>query len=1279
MMILAASLLVCSRCVSAPVVMNYGADGNDYFQFTNPSMAFDKASGFTTLITFGIHVNADGTLMIAGAPCATNGIYVGPANWGALVTTLKTPPTTVTRYEVLIGGWLDSSYDNIKSLVNSQGTGPGSMLYKNFQALKNAVPGIDAINDDDEQTYDLRSSTNFANMLGGLGYKFTLVPYTAQNFWVNLKRNITNCDYVYLQCYAGGAGNDPAQWNAAFGGANGYSASGFHVIPGQESNTADPARWKNWYLQTGVQGGFYYPDIVFNTTNWSAAILNGVGQLPLITLTNDDSSGTSFNAAGNWSDGGVPSSANAYVDSGHVLTTPAGGSLNFTGGSLLLNNGAVLALKNDGGTTTIGTNPATGLTLDYNASVKIANAGAADTLAGYVVLGPDGGGNFVPANGTLTVSAPIGGSGTLNIPAGNSGTVILAGANSYTGGTTVNNGSTLRLQNGNSLGANALTINSGSTLQLRADNGINFGGGNNLQGLGDATITFDVNQLTGAGVDQTLGFAPGGFNVGNSTLNFTGGHGYALALGSLTGVYAGPLTLNPTTAGVYITQILGGANITLLKKNGAGLLALSGGSTYTGGTIVNGGTLIFGKGASGVSGSLQVTNGAVCQVQTTLPVITSNATISISAASRLYLASGVNLAVGSLVLDGISQTTGAWGSSASPAAHQSDAFFSGPGILWVGVSPPVPAIPTGLCATPANAQVTLSWNAADGAIAYNIKRSVTNGGPYVSIATVGFTSGNYIDTGLSNGTNYFYVISAVNGGGASANSAPANATPGPVVVLTSSDTFGNSSFASAGHWSNGQTPSSTNNYLVRDAVALRTPQNGGNAAFLGGSLMISNSNGGALTLKAASGSTITIGADPATGLFLDNGFVSIVDNGRTESLAGFMTIGAGGANFSPYTGTMPISSPIRGPGFLKIVGNATPAVAQNGTVILSGVNTYAGGTILDTADTLRLSGPGTLGAISGSFTFSDSSNLLSPQTLDLNGTSQGIGSLTGVGTGRIINGAMFTSSTLTIGNGDADGGIFQGSIANGSGIMALTKIGTGTMTLAGTNSYTGSTQIGKGTLLMNGVSSISPITVSNGATLGGSGIIGGPVNVNGGGSITPGNAGIGVLTFNNNLVLLGNLVMEVNKSTSPSNDLCIVNGSMTNGAGSVLIVTNLGPAFRAGDTFRLFNKPVSGFGSVNLPVLNAGDAWANRVAVDGTIRVVSTNPASISMQLTGATSLVLSWPADHNGWRLQAQTNDLSGGLGTNWTDVTGTPVTNQVIVPVAPANSAVFFRLVYP
>ena len=258
---------------AAANVMNYGADGNDYFLFTNPSLAFAKASGFTTLIIFAMHVDADGTLEIGGGPVCRNGTYVGPTNWSSSVAGLKTLPTTVNRYEVCIGGWLDSSFDNIKNLVSSQGTGPASILYRNFQALRSAVPGIDAINDDDEQTFHLSSSASFANMLGGLGFKFTIAPYNNQAFWVNLRNSVTNCDYVYLQCYAGGAGNDPSQWNAAFG-------NGIKVIPGQESNTANPAVFRNWSVQTGVQGGFYYPDIAFNTTYWSATIIQANGMLP---------------------------------------------------------------------------------------------------------------------------------------------------------------------------------------------------------------------------------------------------------------------------------------------------------------------------------------------------------------------------------------------------------------------------------------------------------------------------------------------------------------------------------------------------------------------------------------------------------------------------------------------------------------------------------------------------------------------------------------------------------------------------------------------------------------------------------------------------------------------------------------------------------------------------------------------------------------------------------------------------------------------------------------
>ena len=87
-----------------------------------------------------------------------------------------------------------------------------------------------------------------------------------------------------------------------------------------------------------------------------------------------------------------------------------------------------------------------------------------------------------------------------------------------------------------------------------------------------------------------------------------------------------------------------------------------------------------------------------------------------------------------------------------------------------------PPMPTGLQATAGNAQVSLSWNASAGATSYNLKRSTVNGGPY-STAVASPTATNYTDTTVTNGTSYYYVVSAVNSAGESANSAQASATP----------------------------------------------------------------------------------------------------------------------------------------------------------------------------------------------------------------------------------------------------------------------------------------------------------------------------------------------------------------------------------------------------------------------------------------------------------------------------------------------------------------------
>ena len=86
-----------------------------------------------------------------------------------------------------------------------------------------------------------------------------------------------------------------------------------------------------------------------------------------------------------------------------------------------------------------------------------------------------------------------------------------------------------------------------------------------------------------------------------------------------------------------------------------------------------------------------------------------------------------------------------------------------------------PAAPSGLTATAGTGQVSLSWTASHGASSYSIKRSTASGGPYTPIGTA--TTNSYVDTSVTQGTTYYYVVTASNSSGQSGDSNQVSATP----------------------------------------------------------------------------------------------------------------------------------------------------------------------------------------------------------------------------------------------------------------------------------------------------------------------------------------------------------------------------------------------------------------------------------------------------------------------------------------------------------------------
>ncbi|KAI1384550.1 uncharacterized protein F4822DRAFT_433094 [Hypoxylon trugodes] len=230
-----------------------------------------KTSGFNTLVIFGVGILENGDIMYySNTPgskdtlIASNGGYVGGDALAEKVSGFKKGDETgINRVEISMNS------QHVLDLMRTPGPGATTPLYRNFAALK-AAWSLDAVNNDDESIYDASSTVAFAKMLGEAGYKYTIAPYTNTRHWASvttqansgLKEPDLLLDRVYLQCYDGGAGNDPGSWQ---------STLGMKVVPliwvtndskPSQGTTASQARsrFSSWNSRSTIAGGGYWND-----------------------------------------------------------------------------------------------------------------------------------------------------------------------------------------------------------------------------------------------------------------------------------------------------------------------------------------------------------------------------------------------------------------------------------------------------------------------------------------------------------------------------------------------------------------------------------------------------------------------------------------------------------------------------------------------------------------------------------------------------------------------------------------------------------------------------------------------------------------------------------------------------------------------------------------------------------------------------------------------------------------------------------------------------------
>lgn len=321
------------------------------------------------------------------------------------------------------------------------------------------------------------------------------------------------------------------------------------------------------------------------------------------------------------------------------------------------------------------------------------------------------------------------------------------------------------------------------------------------------------------------------------------------------------------------------------------------------------------------------------------------------------------------------------------------------------------------------------------------------------------------------------------------------------------------------------------------------------------------------------------------------------DGGTTRTMTKALVIN-GNVGLAVYnTGGLVITNTVS-------LGSGTRIVTNNNQVTISGVISSGG---------LTKAGAGTM-ILSGANTYA-LGTLVSAGTLE--------------GTTTSLQGNITNNSAVVF--NQSGNGTYAGVL---SGTGTLTKQGTGTVTLSGTSPQSGGTTVSAGTLLVSGSLASSAVSVSSGATLAGAGTVG-ALTMASGSTVSPGNSSgtAGTLNVSGNASLVGTYTCDITGTGSTACDRIAATGSMSaSGALTINLPTSAPSGFSACDSY---SWTIMSGSSVNAANMSIGTKWASGgtfgVSASGNTIVVTHTPGAPGKPVvtasdgTATAHVALSW------------------------------------------------------